>query len=638
MSASTPRPPRRRPRRGSLERPVSGRTYRGTWLLVALPLLLAAFTVTRPAALPAPSLPAAFDAAGGGRAREELRQGLSRSLAADDRRGRRGRVVLGPAARRTALRRSPIRSRRRSPDGAALRFVNVLAVAPGRSQSAIVVMAHRDNTGDSPGAVDNASGTAALIELARSYANPAASSSTPSSSKRVSPSHTIVFLSTDGGSLGGVGAAHFAAHSALARDVVAVINLDSIATRGPTRIQIAGDTPRSPSTTLVATAAARILEQTRSAPRRPSALRQLLDLGFPFSFYEQAPFLAHGISAITLTSAGDRPPSVYDDSVANVRTGRLGQIGRSAQQLLASLDEGLELTQGTSTYVYLGSRIVRGWAIELVLVAALLPFLAAAVDLFALTRRRRIRLTPAVRSLRTRLGFWVWVVVLFELLGLVGLWAHAGLRPPAPQASAGTNWPVAGLIVLAALSFVGWLISRDRLLPKREVTTEEELAGHAVALLALGLVGILVAALNAFALIFVLPSLHAWLWLPQLRFRPLLSRLATLLIGFLGPALLFWDFAYRFGLGLDAPWYILQLIAIGWTPLVGLLLVAAWAASGGQLAALAAGRYAPYPDARERPPLGPVRRSLRRVILSSRARRRERLQAEVGDGPTAVQG
>src|SRR5258706_12095162 len=64
MSAPPPRPARRRPRRGSLERPVSGRTYRGTWPLVALPLLLAAFGVTRPAALPAPALPAAFDTQG----------------------------------------------------------------------------------------------------------------------------------------------------------------------------------------------------------------------------------------------------------------------------------------------------------------------------------------------------------------------------------------------------------------------------------------------------------------------------------------------------------------------------------------------------------------------------------------------
>src|SRR3954466_13787055 len=64
MSAAAPTRRRRRARRGSLERPISGRTYRGTWLLVALPLLLAAFTVTRPAALPRPALPPAFDGRG----------------------------------------------------------------------------------------------------------------------------------------------------------------------------------------------------------------------------------------------------------------------------------------------------------------------------------------------------------------------------------------------------------------------------------------------------------------------------------------------------------------------------------------------------------------------------------------------
>src|SRR5437867_8287964 len=64
MSAAPPRQARRRPRRGSLERPISGRTYRGTWLLVAFPLLLAAFTVTRPAPLPRPDLPPAFDTVG----------------------------------------------------------------------------------------------------------------------------------------------------------------------------------------------------------------------------------------------------------------------------------------------------------------------------------------------------------------------------------------------------------------------------------------------------------------------------------------------------------------------------------------------------------------------------------------------
>src|ERR671933_432212 len=61
MAAAPARSGRRRPRHGWLERPGSARMYRGTWLLVALPLLVAAFSVAHPAPLAAPPLPAAFD-------------------------------------------------------------------------------------------------------------------------------------------------------------------------------------------------------------------------------------------------------------------------------------------------------------------------------------------------------------------------------------------------------------------------------------------------------------------------------------------------------------------------------------------------------------------------------------------------
>ena len=46
---------------------------------------------------------------------------------------------------------------------------------------------------------------------------------------------------------------------------------------------------------------------------------------------------------------------------------------------------------------------MRGWAIELVLIALLVPFFVASVDLFALCRRQRVGLGGAARSLRTRL-------------------------------------------------------------------------------------------------------------------------------------------------------------------------------------------------------------------------------------------
>src|SRR5258705_394049 len=180
MASVPPRTERRRARPGSLQRPVNGRLYRGTWLLVALPLLLAAFSVARPTPLPPPNLPPAFD-------------------------------------RATAL-----------------------ALATDLAQSY-------------PNRVP---GTASALAAERWFSDP------------LSPYR-------DG--------------------VVAVLNLDAIASTGAPRLEFAGDTPRSPAASLVETVAAQIQLETGHLPARPSLLRQLIDLGFPFSLYGQAPFVARGI-------------------------------------------------------------------------------------------------------------------------------------------------------------------------------------------------------------------------------------------------------------------------------------------------------------------------------------------------------
>ena len=223
-----------------------------------------------------------------------------------------------------------------------------------------------------------------------------------------------------------------------------VINLDSVGSSGRIRVEFGGDTPREPSGTFLQTVAARIAAQTGRQPARPSALRQLIDLGFPYSLYEQAPFLSQGIAAVTLTTAGDRPPSPVSDTKDRLRADKLAQVGSAAQDALGTLDEGLEFTQGTSTYVYLGSRLIRGWAVELVLIACLLPFLATAIDLFARCRRRHIPLAPALRAYRSRLAFWAWVVGLFELFRLLGAWPHGVARPIPPTSPLAHHWPVKG--------------------------------------------------------------------------------------------------------------------------------------------------------------------------------------------------
>jgi hypothetical protein len=97
-------------------------------------------------------------------------------------------------------------------------------------------------------------------------------------------------------------------------------------------------------------------------------------------------------------------------------------------------------------------------------------------------------------------------------------------------------------------------------------------------------------------------------------------RASVFLAGFIGPAYLVWSFATHYGLGWDAPWYLLKLFAVGYAPLPLLVIGLAWLAVAGQLAALASGRYAPYPTPQERPRRGPLRELVRTLVLAQRRR------------------
>jgi peptidase M28-like protein len=597
---------------------VNARAYRGTALLVAIPLLVTAFTISRPESLPPPTFPAAFDDIGATQTARELATvapartpgSLGADVAADwvaDRLGSFGFRVQRDRFRATI------------PGQGRVGLENVIAVSPGRSPQVLAVMAHRDNLGTGQGANDNASGTGVLLELARGYGL-RGTTATGQERAPTSPTHTIVFVSTDGGAFGGFGAARFLESSPYRARLAAAVNLVAVGGPGALRVEIAGDRPRSPDATLVQTATASI-ERLGLVPARTSPAGQLIDLAFPFSLYEQAPFIGSGIPAVTVTTSGPRPPAPEMDTLDRLLDRRVGQSGRAAESLLGSLDEGVALSRDTSSYIYLGPRIVQGWAIKLVLMAALLPFFLAVVDLFAWCRRRRIPLAPALRSYRSRLAFWVWIGVLFAFFGLLGAWPDAEARPLPPDVEIAGDWPVVALGIFSVLAFVGWLVGRERLLPRRPVAPEEELAGQTAALLVLAVLALLTVATNAFALIFLLPSLHAWLWLPQLRESPVWMRSGVLLAGLAGPAVLLGSFAWRFDLGSDAPWYVLELIAIGYVPLPSVVIGLAWLAAAGQLTAIAGGRYAPYPEARERPPRGPIRELIGRFLRLALGRR-----------------
>ena len=98
-------------------------------------------------------------------------------------------------------------------------------------------------------------------------------------------------------------------------------------------------------------------------------------------------------------------------------------------------------------------------------------------------------------------------------------------------------------------------------------------------------------------------------------------RAAALLGGLVGPLLLLWSFGGRYGLGFDAPWYLLELVSLHYVTPVAFAIALAWCAVAAQLFALTAGHYAPYAARDERPPRGPIRSSVRAVVLASRHRR-----------------
>jgi acetylornithine deacetylase/succinyl-diaminopimelate desuccinylase-like protein len=203
MEAARPRTVRQRPRRGSTARPLDTRLARVSTLVLVVPLLLLTLTVARPGPLPAPTLPAVFD--------EETALALTTELTGRHPRRHPGSPGADAAARWVAgkfalygLDVDLDKWEADIPDLGRTSLTNVAAVVPGRSRDIVAVVAHRDTTPRGPGANDNASGTAALIELARAYA------AAGTAAGRAQPQHTLVFLSDDGGAYGGVGVARFA--------------------------------------------------------------------------------------------------------------------------------------------------------------------------------------------------------------------------------------------------------------------------------------------------------------------------------------------------------------------------------------------------------------------------------------------
>ena len=585
MEPARPGTTKRRPRRGSIEHPVDTRLVRKLSALVVLPLLLAVFTMARSGALPAPTLPPSFDGA--------TAVSLTKEFARENANRVPGSLDASTAAQwfrdKLALYGLEVREdawQADVPGVGRVELRNLASVVEGTLAETIVLVAHRDNNGKTAGANDNASGTGVLVELARAYATAGTTESART------PLHTLVFLSTDGGAFGALGAARFADHSPLARNVVAVISLDGLAGTARTRLELAGLDGRSPPPALVRTATERIQNETGREPLRPGVLDQLVSLGLPFGYGEQAPLLRARLPAIRITTADDGGGPPGGDELEGLDEARLERLGRASESLLTSLDASVEIPSATPGALFLGHRAVRGWTLELLLLVAVVPFAGAAFDLLSRCRRRRLPLASAWRALRRRAALWLALLALLGAAAVAGALPREPRLPPPPDQPPVDSWPVGALAIGLVVAALIWLRVRARLVPRIRATPEEDLAAYAVAYIALLLVTGLTALVSPYGLMFVLPSLYAWLLLPRLRWARGWITDVVFGIGLVGPVLPLVVLGEQLDLGLRAPLYAASLLTTGVVPWGSTLALAGWAAVAGFVGAIAAGRYA----------------------------------------------
>jgi hypothetical protein len=594
--------PRRRRRRGTVDRPLNARLVRVSSLVVAPAALALLFSISPTGTLPRPTLDPLFDASAAASVATELSTEFPSRVPGTDEASGAARwysetiSALGLEVEEDVWSVDLV-------DLGEVELRNLVTVVPGRSAESIVLVAHRDNNGRFG---DNASGTAALVELARGFAR---QGDVPAPLLE----RTLIFLSTDGGAYGGAGAERFAQTSPLAEHAIAAIVLDGIGGRGRPRLALAGRHSSSPARTLVSTASARVAEQVGRAPVLPSAFTQLVDLGIPYAAGEQASFLAKGVAAIGLTThEPDEPNIPVGDPPGLLSTEALGRLGRAAEATVGSIDTSVGATFPTRDNLFLGERVASGWTVRLTLVVAVVPFVLGVLDLLVRGRRRRLPLVPGLRALRARLFVWSFGGVLVWIGALTGVFPTGAALPLPPTSSFVADWHLTGLAVLAVAFVLGWLLARRPLVPNAQPAPEERLAGYTSALTWLGVVAVTVALVKPYALVFVLPSLYTWLWLPlRSRFWP---RIGIYLAGLLGPVAALLLLGHELGLGpADTALYVVGLATVGYVGVFTVLLAIAWLTAAAQLAALSFGRYAPYAGGAEPPPPGPVRTGVTRL-------------------------
>ncbi len=426
----------------------------------------------------------------------------------------------------------------------------------GSSSGSIVIVAHRDAAGTA-----DLSGTAVLLELAQVLAGE-------------THNHPIVLASTSGSS-GAAGAAELARN--LPAPVDAVIVLGDLA-GGQVREPIVipwSDGQKVAPPVLRNTVAAAVAGQAGIHAAGTSLAGELSHLAFPMTTSEQGPFATQGEPAVLLSLASERGPEPGEP----VDEAHLAALGTSVLQAVNALDAGPPVP-APSTYMLFDGKVVPLWAVQVFVLALIVPVLLVAIDGLARARRRGhaiSRWLMWVLASAVPFALAVGVVLGARLVGLVDT------APPGAVGAGAVPMHASGTVVLlaVALVLVLGLFGLRRILigliggeprARRRPGDPPSAGAGAAVLLSLCAIAIVIWLTNPFAALLLVLALHLWMWVldPEAGVaRPALPILIAIGLAPVALVVLY----YTLSLGLSP-------VQVAWN---GVLLLA-----GGQVSALVA--------------------------------------------------
>ncbi len=379
-------------------------------------------------------------------------------------------------------------------DGDDVEMRNVVLTLPGDSARTVALLAPRDSA-SGPGVASSAAATATLIELVNEL-------------RTQSHAKTLVFVSTDGSSAGAAGAREFAEHYAGRDEVDAAVDIWQPGSASPRQpfLLASSDASQSPSAQLVKTAERELDDQTQEQQESQGGFAELTSLALPSGLGEQAVLIENGLDAIGLSSAGERPIPASLDQPDDLSPTTLGELGRTALLLAATLDAAPGAPDhGPGTYVPLAGNLVPGWTLALLALTLLIPAALAAADGIRRGARAHAGAGWALGWAASRALPPLGALVFFYFLSLVGLVASPTF-PFDPNLYGVGAGQIVVMVFIAAVIAGSYYAIRGWRVP--------QVLPSSVAVPALGAVSALAVLLawlaNPYLALLLVPTAHVW--------------------------------------------------------------------------------------------------------------------------------